>query len=130
MIKFTPDTPAWIEDWVKWTCELLVPDWDINVVMVEELDVDTPDDKGEIEPSPEYLRAEVKYEKSLEDTTDGHERVVHEIGHAFLAKMSEAANTLISSKVVKKTAWKNHEYAEEEAVVRLSRILVSLRNSC
>lgn len=127
-IKYSKDTPAWIKDYVEFSVRTLIPDWDVSVEMVDDCEPDVPDNKGEIESYPEYLRAEIRYENELVDNTDGHERVVHEVCHAFLARLSETAKTLISSKVVAKTAWKSYEHAEEEAVVRLSKLLVALRD--
>jgi hypothetical protein len=127
-IKYSKDTPDWIKDYVQFSVKTLIPDWDICVVMVDDCEPDAPDNKGEIETKPEYLRADIRYEKELTDDVDGHERVVHEVCHAFLARLSETARNLISSKVVAKTAWKSYEHAEEEAVVRLSKLLVALRD--
>jgi hypothetical protein len=131
MITFTDSTPAWIKTWVSWTVALLIPEWDVTVSVAHDLYPDVPDCKGEIESAPEYLRATVRYDDSLEDNEDGRRRVVHEICHAFLSRMSETAQQLISSKVVRKTAWCAFEHSEEATVVILSRILVHLREqSC
>ena len=140
MINFSDDTPDWIKDWVTWATSLLIPEWDVSVNMVDDFKEDandttiwnndgdlSSDRDGEILCSSENLTAHVKLKKCIEDTTKGHIGVVHEICHAVTCRMSESAKNLISSKVVRKTAWKSYDAAEEETVVRLSRSLVQLR---
>ena len=126
-INYTKETPEWIRDWATWGINLLIPDWDVKVGMTEEVNASEPDNKGEVEAYPQYQRAEIIYETSLVNNVDGHERVIHEICHAFFAHMDEAAENLISSKIVKKTAWKSYDLVGEMTVVNLSRLLVSLR---
>jgi hypothetical protein len=126
-IVFSSDTPPWIKDWVNWAVDCLIPSWDVNITMVEKLDPECPDDKGEAYAYSDYLRLVVHYDTSLQDTTDGHERVVHEIIHGFLANMGDAAENLVTSKSIKKSSWPRYVNAEETTVVILSRLLVSLR---
>lgn len=131
--SFSDDTPEWIRDWTSWTALLLLTDWRISVIMVDKLEEDADHDDlgedrpGEIVASAENLRAEIKFLKTIKDDDDGHIEVVHELCHAFMCRMSESAKNLISSKVVRKTAWKSYDAAEEESVVKLSRLLVQLR---
>jgi hypothetical protein len=143
MITFSDDTPLWIRDWVKWACAVLIPDWYITVKMVDDLGEEDDDEdyefssehlnaKGTIEVSTEYLSASVEFLKSLSDTPDGHVRVIHEICHAFLARMEQGAELLMKLYRKKPTrsalmAWKNYNHLEEETVVRLSRILLQWR---
>ena len=132
MIKFSDNTPPWVRDWCEWSVNLLLPEWDVDVEMVDKLEQgheDLGDDRpGEIIASSENLKASVKFLSSMKDCPQSHIEVVHEFCHGFMARMSESANNLISSKVVRKTAWKSYDAAEEVSVVKLSRILVQLRN--
>jgi hypothetical protein len=143
MIKFSNDTPDWVKDWLKWAADLLVPDWVVSVKMVnnfqddeacgdnfwnkDDLDMIDQDRVGQVSVRSENLCADIQLLHKIEDDHEGHVAVVHEMCHAFTAHMSEAAKNLISNKVVKKTAWKSFDGAEEQAVVRLSRTLVALR---
>lgn len=127
MFCFSTDTPDWIKDWVTWTTEQLIPNYDVTIVMVDDIDPETPENKGEAETHSQYLRTFIRYEKDLEDNKDGHERVVHEVVHAFLDAMDEAAENLITSKRVRNSCWKLYCNAEETTVVLLSRLLVLLR---
>jgi hypothetical protein len=136
MIKFSADTPDWVKDWVSWASSLLLPQWDVKVEMVASLNDDdapdssfSPDRWGEVEFSSANLVLTVKYLTSIEDSHAGHVVVLHELCHAFFARMSEAASALISSKIVRQTAWKSYDDADESTVVVLSRCLVELRNA-
>lgn len=129
-LSFSHNTPKWIVEWVTWSVNILIPEWDVNVTVVDEINEEEPDNKGDVYAYSQYYRADVRYEASLEDTKDGQERVVHEICHAFLSKMTDAAENLISNKVVRKTSWKSYDLAEEAIVVKLSRVLVDLRKQC
>lgn len=127
MFTFSSDTPDWINDWVTWSANLLIPNWDVWVTMVDDLAPDEPDDKGEVEAYSQYMRAFIRYEKELKDDKEGRERVVHEVIHALLDDMGAAAENLITSKRIQKNCWSRYIEAEETAVVFLSRLLVSLR---
>jgi hypothetical protein len=135
VITYSEDTPEWIKDWTRWTAEMLLPQWEISVTMVDHLEETketedfAPDRPGESQIYSENLICEVKLLRTITDTPTHHVEVVHELCHAFLSQMGDAAKNLISSKVVKNTAWKSYGAAEEIAVVILSRLLVSLRSS-
>jgi hypothetical protein len=128
MINFSEDTPAWIKELVEWTAATLMPDWDIEVKMTSEENEEYPDSKGEIEVVSEYFRAFITYHTSLKNNHDGQVRVVHELCHPFFGRLEAVAKSLITSKLIEKKLWKHYEDAEEEAVVRLSKILIQLRS--
>jgi hypothetical protein len=126
MITYTEDVPQWIRDWVDWTAKTILPEWDIYVKMKEGEDIECPDNKGEIEAVWQYSRAFVTFYHSIENNTDGQTRVVHELCHALLGKMESISKSFVTSKTVQRF-WEHYENAEEELVVRLSKILVQLR---
>lgn len=135
------EVPVWIQNLVEWTVQLLIPEWDVKVSMVDKFEetdksdlwnADDVDALGNARPaevyaSSENLAVDLKILSTIKENYDGEVTVVHELCHAFFCRMSEAAKNLISSKVVKKTAWKSYDAAEETTVVVLSRSLVKLR---
>jgi hypothetical protein len=125
-ITFTNDTPKWIRSLVTKAAKIMVPEWEIKVVMVSKVDKDCPDKKAEVSYHSDYLCARICYCRDLKNNKEGKELVIHEIVHLLLSKMDQCAKRLISNSVVLKTAWKSYEGAEEEAVVRISRLLVEL----
>jgi hypothetical protein len=125
-IKYSKSTPVWIKKLANKTVKLLAPEWDIVIDMVDDVDPKCPEKKAEIDYDSDYLTARIQYEKQIKNNKDGRELVIHEILHLILSRMGTAAKRLVSNNVVLKTAWHNYEGAEEEAVVKLSRLLLAL----
>jgi hypothetical protein len=129
MITFSDDTPVWIKDWVLYSHSLLIPEWELEVEMKDCVDEEIPECTGDVDISHGYLRASLCFQRDIKETQLNIVRVVvHEVCHIFLSQMSSTAETLISSKTVRETGWKKFEHVEEETVVRLSRIIVQLRD--
>lgn len=127
-IEFTKDVPEWIQDWVNWVALKLIPEWELDVNMKECIDKDVPECTGEVSVDPGYLRATASYQTGIENNPRTIVRVIiHEIVHIFMDNVNSSAEALISNKTVKATCWQKYEHAEEETVVRLSRVLYELR---
>ena len=137
-VKFSENTPDWVRDWVNWAVQQLVPDWDVTVLIVEKLSefnkqemelYENPDEiLAHSNPSNDSLFTRIELLSNLKDDEEGHLVVVHEVCHAFTAYMAQMAENLITSKAIKRSAWKSFSNAEEQTVVRLSRILVAFRD--
>jgi len=135
MITFSNEAPDWVKDWITWGTNLLLPQWDVCIELVDSfqhdaIHPDIPDERfAESTSDSEYMHCEIKALSSLQDDHNGHVFLIHELCHAFLMIMTDTAGNLITNQNIRKFAWKAFNAAEETRVVILSRLLVSLREA-
>jgi hypothetical protein len=142
LLYTTDDVPKWIEEWCQWARRLLVPEWSIYVAVSDFPNPNNPQALAVTECRHEYLQAEVIFRRSIEDNEDGWIAVIHEFLHIVLANLNASAYNiaLFANAALKRSQGEKEEFdplveivndnyhdSEETVVVRLSRVLVSLR---
>lgn len=147
VITFEEDVPAWLRDWCLWVKELLVPEWDLSIKVVDVPDPQNPRVNAKTSISTEYLDANIVFGRKLEDNTDGHLIACHEVAHVFFVRLGVAQRLAVKAgdaaykqlkgsividehntyEPIMSMVDEEYDNAEEETVVRLSRALVALR---
>jgi hypothetical protein len=143
------DVPQWVQRMAAWAKEILVPDWTVSVHMADYPNPTSENTTGLTQFLADYMEASITFRRDIADDPSGWLLVCHEFAHVFLARMGSAVKHILSvgdafaklSRGVTQVSdgdtydpqtvicGKLYDDAEEETVVKLSRILVDLWNA-
>jgi hypothetical protein len=142
------EVPDWIEDLARWTKQLLVPDWTIQIELSDCPNRENPQVTAKSSFASEYLSALIVFSRDLVNNRDGQTCVVHEVAHLFFSRMGEAQRATVIAgdlahkqirgiieydvletpfEAIMQMADRGYDKAEEETVVKFARMLVGLR---
>ena len=134
--KLPYPVPRWVQRYVIKVHRLLVPEW--TLIVRWGTPSDDSDVIGIVNPNSEYLDADIVFNSKIRDNTDGRVAVIHELLHLVMDRL-ETSVELIAATADKRNfkngkkfspsimaLLNNHDNAEEETIVRLSRVLEQL----